>query len=425
MLTCAIQLAVDAVCLSHPLIYQVVAHSMERFDPVSAEIIAWANKSENEEDGRSLIQVIRLVYNVAINNPTSSQVYALLCRRMMEGISSRVQDKDVRDAEGRPMAGAQLFRTYLLNRCQADFERGWAAHSTAENDKSRDTAPRSNEDYTARWTARRLGLGLIKFMGELFNVQLLTERITHECVKKFLDNIENPEEEEIESLCMLLTTAGALLDTPKARPHMDVYFERMRGLTRNPNVGPRMQAMLQDVNELRERGWAPVDQDDMPHSAVSPRGTSMNTTSQPWRTSSISRSGSSYAGNRTQGAADASRRFFGGRTGSRTDAFAKNEDKGDPALLLRDPSILSMENPELATEVATARTSCEANPETTPQRRKLNLLPRTLPRRDETRNHSTLGPLDSAAPSTSQDEAQIRVGEDSKELFSVVYEAEV
>ncbi|KAH9919363.1 armadillo-type protein [Fomitopsis serialis] len=247
--------------------------TMERIDPVSGAIIAWANKSEHEEDGRSLIQVIRLVYNAAISNPTSSEVYALLCRRMMEGISSRVQDKDIKDAEGRPLAGGQLFRKYLLNRCQEDFERGWAAHSTAESDRSRDTAPRANEDYPARWTARRLGLGLIKFMGELFNVRLIPERIMHECVKKLLRNIENPEEEEIESLCMLLTTAGALLDIPKARLHMDVYFERMRGLTRNPNVSPRMQAMLQNVVELREREWAPVDQDVTPHSVVSPRGT--------------------------------------------------------------------------------------------------------------------------------------------------------
>ncbi|KAH9912524.1 armadillo-type protein [Fomitopsis serialis] len=242
----------------------------ERFDPgpVSDEIIAWANKSEHEEDGRSLIQVIRLVYNAAISNPTSSKVYALLCRRMMEGISSKVQDDGIRDAWGRPIAGGQLFRKYLLNRCQEDFERGWAAHSTAENDQSHDTAPRTNEDYPARWTARRLGLGLIKFMGELFNVQVLTERIMHECVKKFLRNIDNPEEEEIESLCMLLTTAGALLDIPKARLHMDVYFERIRGLTRNPNVSPRMQAMLQNVIELREREWAPVDQDVTPHSVA-------------------------------------------------------------------------------------------------------------------------------------------------------------
>jgi hypothetical protein len=29
------------------------------------------------------------------------------------------------NSEGKPITGGQLFRKYLLNRCQEDFERGW------------------------------------------------------------------------------------------------------------------------------------------------------------------------------------------------------------------------------------------------------------------------------------------------------------
>jgi len=65
---------------------------------------------------------------------------------------------------------------------------------------------------------------------------MLTERIMHECVKKLLGNVDNPEE-EIESLCKLLTTVGNSLDT---RAHMDVYFSRMKELTKSPHVTPRM-----------------------------------------------------------------------------------------------------------------------------------------------------------------------------------------
>jgi translation initiation factor 4G len=67
----------------------------------------------------------------------------------------------------------------------------------------------------------------------------------HECVKKLLGNVENPEEEEIESLCKLISTVGSLLDTPKARAHMDVYFSRMKELGKSNNVSSRMQFMLQ------------------------------------------------------------------------------------------------------------------------------------------------------------------------------------
>jgi translation initiation factor 4G len=74
---------------------------------------------------------------------------------------------------------------------------------------------------------------------------MLTERIMHECVKKLLGNVDNPEEEEIESLCKLLTTVGNSLDTQKARAHLDVYFSRMKELTKSTHVTSRMQFMLQ------------------------------------------------------------------------------------------------------------------------------------------------------------------------------------
>ena len=168
---------------------------------------------------------------------------------MMEQISPNVYDHGIKNADGSPIAGGQLFRKYLLNRCQEDFERGWVAKevtvmAVTEQNKGGESAL-SLEDYYAAEKARRQGLGVIKFIGELFKLQMLTERIMHECVKKLLGNVENPEEEEIESLCKLLTTVGQILDTPKARAHMDVYFSRMKELTKSPNVNSRMQFMLQ------------------------------------------------------------------------------------------------------------------------------------------------------------------------------------
>jgi len=190
-------------------------------------------------------------------------MYARLCRKMMEQISPKVQDDGIKNAEAKPFAGGQLFRKYLLNRCQEDFERGWVAKettaATAATKATEDQAVKEanvkakggvvlklySDEYYAAVKAERRGLGLIRFIGELFKLQMLTERIMHECIKKLLGNVENPEEEEIESLCILLTTVGRLLDTQKARAHLDVYFSRMRELTKNKNVNARMVSMLQ------------------------------------------------------------------------------------------------------------------------------------------------------------------------------------
>ena len=239
--------------------------TMEKFASISDQIIAWANKSEKEKDGHTLFQVIRLVFEKATDEATWSEMYARLCRKMMEQISTNVQDDGIKNPEGKPIAGGQLFRKYLLNRCQEDFERGWVAKeataAAAATKALKDETPKvtnaktkeggteeivlySDEHYAAQ-KARRQGLGLIKFIGELFKLQMLTERIMHECIKKLLGNVDNPEEEEIESLCTLLTTVGSMLDIQKARGHLDVYFSRMKELMKSPNVSPQMQYMLQ------------------------------------------------------------------------------------------------------------------------------------------------------------------------------------
>jgi translation initiation factor 4G len=234
---------------------------MEKFDSISDQIITWANKSESQKDGRTLIQVIRIVFDKATDEAAWSEMYARLCRKMMEQISPDVQDESIKGSEGKPIAGGQLFRKYLLNRCQEDFERGWASREAAvaaakakagddaavlaaNADKKEDEIALYSDEYYAEQKAKRRGLGLVKFIGELFKLQMLTERIMHECVKKLLGNVDNPEEEDIESLCKLLSTVGKLLETQRAGPYMDIYFARMRELSKNPKVSSRMQYML-------------------------------------------------------------------------------------------------------------------------------------------------------------------------------------
>jgi translation initiation factor 4G len=159
--------------------------TMEKFDSISDQIISWANKSENEKDGRTLIQVIKLLFEKATDEATWSEMYARLGRKMMEQISPKVQDDGIKNNKGKPITGGQLFRKYLLNRCQEDFERSWVAKEAtaaaaatkaredeaikAANEKQGDQKEEHvlySEEYYAAQKAKRRGLGLIKFIGE-------------------------------------------------------------------------------------------------------------------------------------------------------------------------------------------------------------------------------------------------------------------
>jgi translation initiation factor 4G len=99
--------------------------TMERFDYISDQIIGWANKFEKENDGQTLIQVIRLVFEKATDEATFPDMYARLCRKMIKQISTKVSEDSVLDANSKLFSGGRLFRKYLLDRYQEDVERGW------------------------------------------------------------------------------------------------------------------------------------------------------------------------------------------------------------------------------------------------------------------------------------------------------------
>ncbi|KAG6329148.1 hypothetical protein ID866_9941 [Astraeus odoratus] len=233
--------------------------TLKQLDSISDQIITLVNNSEDEKGDRTLSQIIGLIYDNAIDAPNRhSAMYALLCRRLMETINPKIQDTAIKDCEGAPIAGAQLFLKYLVTRLQHDidfiFIRKRAMACTVTDDEN--NRDKQHSDYCDAQLAKRRGPGLAKFLSEMFQHRIVTERIMHECIKTLLSN-DAPQEEVIESLCQLLLTAGKILDVPEARADMDVYFERMRGLCKGSDISPRMQFMLQDVIELRERGWLP------------------------------------------------------------------------------------------------------------------------------------------------------------------------
>ncbi|THV06205.1 hypothetical protein K435DRAFT_711730 [Dendrothele bispora CBS 962.96] len=466
--------------------------TMERFDSISDQIIDWANKSEKEKDGRTLIQVIRLVFEKATDEATWSEMYARLCRKMMEQISPKVQDDGIKNPEGKPIAGGQLFRKYLLNRCQEDFERGWvakeataaAAATKAMEDQAAKAANEKktegdeevalySEEYYAAQKAKRQGLGLIKFIGELFKLQMLTERIMHECVKKLLGNVENPEEEEIESLCKLLTTVGHSLDTNKARAHMDVYFSRMKELTKSPNVGSRMQFMLQDVIELRERKWiarnavaapttiakvheaaakekAAIEKESYQRQMTMSRGGSRrgadrsenqpvnadgwavaggNAPRAPPKAGDLSNFGKiSKGGPMTFGPSSV---FAGGKKENKRESISRTNSSANMFQMLQNveggaepaPATKGSRPPSRKPSVDLGSSGA---PEAPPQRKKLVLAPRskpldqdTAPSRQESENGSDAEVSEEPEQDMSEEEAKRKIKEDVKEFFGV------
>lgn len=232
----------------------------ENFDKISNQILEIAAQSKDEQDGRTLRQVIQLTFEKATDEAHWAAMYARFCKRMLETMSPEVKDVTITDKNGNVVSGGALFRKYLLNRCQEDFERGWAVEMPKPKEgESKETVMLSDEYYKAMAIKRR-GLGLVQFIGELFKLGMLTERIMHECVRKLLDFQGEPDEAEIESLSKLLRTIGASLDsTEKGMMMMNAYFERISTLVETPDLPSRLQFMLMDIIDLRRDRWQSKD----------------------------------------------------------------------------------------------------------------------------------------------------------------------
>jgi translation initiation factor 4G len=218
----------------------------EKFDKISDQILEIAAQSKDESDGRTLRQVIQLTFEKATDEAHWASMYAMFCKRMLESMSPDIKDENIKDKHGAIVTGGNLFRKYLLNRCQEEFERGWKVNLPPKPEGQTEEAAMLSDEYYIAAAAKRRGLGLVKFIGELYKLGMLTERIMHECVKKLLDYDGVPDEAEIESLTGLLKTVGANLDDPrsKAQPRMDAYFERMQAIMDMPELPSRLRFMI-------------------------------------------------------------------------------------------------------------------------------------------------------------------------------------
>ncbi|KUJ19938.1 uncharacterized protein LY89DRAFT_466855 [Mollisia scopiformis] len=233
----------------------------EKFDKIADQILAIAAQSKDEADGRTLRQVIQLTFEKATDEAHWASMYAKFCKRMLETMSPDIKDESILDKNGNIVSGGNLFRKYLLNRCQEEFERGWKMdlpdkpEGERGEEKTEEAVMLSDEYYIAA-AAKRRGLGLVQFIGELYKLSMLTERIMHECVKKLVDYTGIPDEAEIESLTKLLRTIGANLDsTEKGKPMMDVYFQRIQTMIDTPELPSRLRFMLMDIIDLRRKHW--------------------------------------------------------------------------------------------------------------------------------------------------------------------------
>lgn len=230
--------------------------------------------------------VIDLLFDKAVEEPRYAPLYALLCQRIvMHEIKERegtMSSEEIAESRSN-QANLSLFRRYLVTKCQIEYEHKRAyskqrieriISKAAEKEKdgnaddsSSDLALDStllskkgssdqltDEDYALIKLKRRV-LGNMRFIGELFIIQLISPKIMHQVIQELLLDVNDPEEEEVESVCRLITTIGSRLDCAESAPIWVHYITRLRVLGQHKKLPTRVRFMVQDVIALRNNSW--------------------------------------------------------------------------------------------------------------------------------------------------------------------------
>nr|XP_050051080.1 eukaryotic translation initiation factor 4 gamma 1-like isoform X2 [Dermacentor andersoni] len=217
-----------------------------------------------------LNKVIDLVFEKALDEPNFSVPYANMCKHL-----AMFEVPVTNDPEGRMVN----FRKLLLLKCQKEFEKD-TSDDIRKEERLKKIEALTDEEEKAKLMdellddekkSKRRSLGNIRFIGELYNLNMLTAPIMFDCLRRL---INSNDEDSLECLCKLLITIGKELDSAaskgaqggKVNPKMqlDEYFRKMENIAKKREVSLRVVFMLQDVIDLRHRKWIPRRDENIP-----------------------------------------------------------------------------------------------------------------------------------------------------------------
>lgn len=174
-----------------------------------------------------LNQCIRLLFEKAIADVCFTPTYALMCA----SIRDLQKDKCV-------------FLTHLVSFCQEEFERFQKGFD-------------DNTDEEGQKKFHRDTIGTVRFIGELYNIKIVDDKIAGECIKMLMDP-KTIGDVSLESLCNLLKTIGSRIEeNNKITELIDDCYKQLHDIITNKTVAisSRIKFAIMDLLELKTSCW--------------------------------------------------------------------------------------------------------------------------------------------------------------------------
>lgn len=249
-------------------LYRGVRSILNKLTAQNFEVMLSQFKKLQIDTDDKLNGVIKLVFEKAVDEPNFSLGYAVLCKHLSQCMSQSE-------------SGTIVFKRTLISKCQHEFEENVAknttiqdalkplqdklAECTGKEAKQRDEIKQQILDEESK--LRRRLVCTVRFIGELYKLDMLTTNIMNWCIKSL---VESRTEEKLECLCKLLTTIGQRLETKpvdkserelKRYLDLSVYFNQLKMIVDKKvpklKISSRIRFMIMDVIQLRINNWQP------------------------------------------------------------------------------------------------------------------------------------------------------------------------
>ncbi|CAL8148144.1 unnamed protein product [Orchesella dallaii] len=211
-------------------------------------------------DGR-IAGIAGMLYEKAMSSTSQEISLLALYARMVSAICSTLEKN------------SKQFRKHVINICQSEFEVGIPAQLKSV-EASLAKAPDNKILMESKKEFRSRKFCNIRFIGELFKLDMLPSSSMMHCVQLLLRSLD---EDNLDSVCKLLTCVGERLDVQtesleklgnsklvSETTSMNSVFQQLEDLLLSERIklSPRIQFAILDVVELRKNGWKPARRSD-------------------------------------------------------------------------------------------------------------------------------------------------------------------
>ena len=222
------------------LITKSIKITLNKLSPNNLEKLSLSLLETCKKSHDYLKLVVSGIFEKAWSEKKYTQMYSDLCKTL------KTQLEKFKYPDPNLPITQNYFKYELLKLCEETF-----------SFLSKDQHPSTpiNPDTQSIGKVKMKTLGNVRFIGELFNVNLISAKIVLECINSLLDTFQSdPHEDKLEGACLLLETGGISFERHYLKPATNTIYERLEELMESP-ISPRIKFKIMDLTEFRANGW--------------------------------------------------------------------------------------------------------------------------------------------------------------------------